>query len=166
MMVLNRTSQGAGECIPTGESLRGPGPGSCTLWTGDRLSPRKCRGLEKGPLTHWVAECWKWTISLRSSEQEKWALSQNQMWAMWEKSLAYVQSPSVFIFIFNLFIFNWRIIALRYCVGFHQTSAWISHRFTHVPSHLNSAPWGSMETTAERCSKSKSQRSGELKLNH
>ena len=37
----------------------------------------------------------------------------------------------------KVFIFNWRIIALWYCVGFYQTLAWISHRFTHVPSHLN-----------------------------
>ena len=28
---------------------------------------------------------------------------------------------------------NWRIIALQYGVDFYQTSAWISHRFTHVP---------------------------------
>ena len=36
-----------------------------------------------------------------------------------------------------LFIFNWKIVALQYCVGFYQTSTWISHRFTYVPSHLN-----------------------------
>ena len=39
-----------------------------------------------------------------------------------------------------MFIFNWRIIDLQYCVDFHQTSAWISHSFTHVPSHLNISP--------------------------
>ena len=32
--------------------------------------------------------------------------------------------------IFSLFILNWKIIALQYCIGFYQTSAWISHRFT------------------------------------
>ena len=37
----------------------------------------------------------------------------------------------------NLLIFNWKLIALQYCVGFSQTSTWISHRFTHVPSHFN-----------------------------
>ena len=31
---------------------------------------------------------------------------------------------------FSLFILNWKIIALQYCIGFYQTSAWISHRFT------------------------------------
>ena len=32
-------------------------------------------------------------------------------------------------FFFNVFIFIWRIIALQYCVGFNQTSTWISHIF-------------------------------------
>ena len=37
----------------------------------------------------------------------------------------------LFIHIFlNLFIFNWRIIALQYYVGFCHTSTWISHRYT------------------------------------
>ena len=39
-----------------------------------------------------------------------------------------------------LFIFNWRIIDLQYCIDFYQTSTGISHRFTHVPSHLNILP--------------------------
>ena len=34
---------------------------------------------------------------------------------------------------FPIFIFNWRIIALQYFIGFYQTSTSISHRFTHVP---------------------------------
>ena len=33
-----------------------------------------------------------------------------------------------------LFIFNWRINALQYCVGFCHTSRCISHRYTYVPS--------------------------------
>ena len=32
------------------------------------------------------------------------------------------------------FFFNWKIIALHYCAGFCFTSAWTSHRYTHVPS--------------------------------
>ena len=40
-------------------------------------------------------------------------------------------------FFFYLFIFNWKIIALQYCVDFYQTLTWTSHRFTHVPSYLN-----------------------------
>ena len=33
-----------------------------------------------------------------------------------------------------MFIFNRRIIALQYFVGFWQASAWISHGYTYVPS--------------------------------
>ena len=37
-------------------------------------------------------------------------------------------------------IFNWRTIALQYCVGFYQTSTWISHRYAYVPFLLNLPP--------------------------
>ena len=40
---------------------------------------------------------------------------------------------NIFFFLIHLF-FNWRIIALQNWVGFCQTSLWISHRYTHVPS--------------------------------
>ena len=41
----------------------------------------------------------------------------------------------------KIFIFNWSIIVLQYCIDFWHTSAWISHGFTCVPlreppSHL------------------------------
>ena len=36
----------------------------------------------------------------------------------------------------NLFIFNWRIIAFQYCVGFCHISTWVSHKYTYVPSHV------------------------------
>ena len=39
-------------------------------------------------------------------------------------------------FILGLFIFNWRITDVQYCVGFCHTSTWISHRYTCVPSLL------------------------------
>ena len=39
----------------------------------------------------------------------------------------------------DLFIFNWRITTLQYCVGFCHTS-WISHRYTYDPSLLNLPP--------------------------
>ena len=38
------------------------------------------------------------------------------------------------------FVFNWRIIALQYCVHFCQISTRISHRYTYVPSLLNLPP--------------------------
>ena len=41
---------------------------------------------------------------------------------------------------FSFFFFNWRIIALQYCVGLYHTSTWISHRYTYVPSLLNPLP--------------------------
>ena len=44
-----------------------------------------------------------------------------------------ILQPSLFK---NVFIFNWRIIALQYCVGFYQISTWISHRLTMSPHRL------------------------------
>ena len=32
------------------------------------------------------------------------------------------------------FIFNWRIIALQYCISVCYTSIWMSHRYTYAPS--------------------------------
>ena len=40
-------------------------------------------------------------------------------------------------FLFFFFFFLTRIIALQHCVGFCCVSAWISHRYTYVPSLLN-----------------------------
>jgi len=40
----------------------------------------------------------------------------------------------------NLFIFYWRIIALQNFAVFWQTSTWISHRYTYIPSLLNLPP--------------------------
>ena len=42
--------------------------------------------------------------------------------------------------LFHLFIFNCRIIALQYCVGFCYTSAWISHMHAYVRLLLNLLP--------------------------
>ena len=40
---------------------------------------------------------------------------------------------NVILFFFNL-VFYWRIIALQNFVVFCQTSTWVSHRYTYVPS--------------------------------
>ena len=52
--------------------------------------------------------------------------------------LCRTQDDSYIIYFFkvNLFIFNWRIVALQYCVGFCHTATWISHRYTYVYTKL------------------------------
>ena len=40
----------------------------------------------------------------------------------------------------NIFIFNWRIIALQYCVSFCHTSTRISHKYIYIPSLLSLPP--------------------------
>ena len=44
--------------------------------------------------------------------------------------------PSLHSFFSNVFIFNWRIIALQYCVSFCHTSTCISHWHTYVTLSL------------------------------
>ena len=41
---------------------------------------------------------------------------------------------------FLIFIFNWRITALQYCIGFCHASTWISHKYTYVPPSPFSLP--------------------------
>ena len=50
----------------------------------------------------------------------------------------------------NLFIFNWRIIALQSHVGFCHTTTWISHRYTYVPCLLNLLPTPSHPSSCHR----------------
>ena len=45
-----------------------------------------------------------------------------------------------FAFKKNSLFFNWRIIALQNFAVFCQTSTWISHRYTYIPSLLNLRP--------------------------
>ena len=42
--------------------------------------------------------------------------------------------------LFLKFIFNWSIVALRYCVGFCHTSTWINYRYSYFPFHLKLPP--------------------------
>ena len=37
----------------------------------------------------------------------------------------------------KLLVFNWRKIALQYCIGLCRTSAWTSHMYTRVPFLFN-----------------------------
>ena len=48
-----------------------------------------------------------------------------------------------FLFNLNLFVFNWRIIALQCCVGLCHTTAWISHRYMQVHFLLSLPPTSS-----------------------
>ena len=51
----------------------------------------------------------------------------------------------------NVFIFNWRIITLQYCVGFFHTSIWIIHRYTYVHPLLNLPPHLPLHPTPIGC---------------
>jgi len=48
-------------------------------------------------------------------------------------------NTSVCVCVFR-FIFNWRIIALQYCVGFCHTTTWISRKHTRIPTLLSLPP--------------------------
>ena len=75
------------------------------------------------------------------------AVSQKEIpgsWFLWWAHLT-ARPPDLccqlvlFFFLINLF-FYWRIIALQNFVFFCQTSTWISHRYTYIPSLLNLPP--------------------------
>ena len=53
---------------------------------------------------------------------------------IWQLYLWVFSAP--FLSFLNLFIFNWRIIALQYYVGFYQTPTQINHRFTYAFLHF------------------------------
>ena len=52
---------------------------------------------------------------------------------LWRSGL---KKPFYTLLFFYLFIFNWRRIALQYCVDFCHISTWTSHRYAYVPSLL------------------------------
>jgi len=74
------------------------------------------------------ARIWEW-VAIPLSRGSAWPRDQTQ-----------VSCTAGRFFFLILFIFNLGIIAFQYCIGFYQTSTWISHRFTHAPSHLNIPP--------------------------
>ena len=121
-------------------------------------------------LDHWYLCCWFWALSLvlklrkcRLCRPEGYSPTRIQKAVHCNTVL----DPSIFYFIliylnylaeysisvyreilffFSLFsfkissFFNWRIIALQNCVVFCQTSTWISHRYTNIPSFSNLPP--------------------------
>ena len=54
---------------------------------------------------------------------------------------------------FSLKFFNWRMIALQYCIGFCHISTWISHRHTYIyfPSFLHSFLSFKFNTLSRMC---------------
>ena len=72
--------------------------------------------------------------------QERWLVQ--KIW----KSLFLTRKSQLLVVNFFLLnewlkkLFYWRIIALQNFVVFCQTSTWISHRYTYIPSLLNLPP--------------------------
>ena len=100
------------------------------------------------PLSHQGSQvcCSPWGCKKSDvTEQPNWTEQQQNLTQM-DRSLWFILTDPVFFlspthFIFKiLFIFNWRIIALQYHVGFCHTTTWISHRYTYVPSLLSLPP--------------------------
>ena len=60
---------------------------------------------------------------------------------------------SSFIFYLNLFTFNWRMIALQYCIGFCHISTWIGHRHMYIyfPSSLHNSLSFKSNTLTRMC---------------
>ena len=50
------------------------------------------------------------------------------------REIARSYGSSFFFFFSFILFFNWRIIALQYCIGFYCTRMWINHNFIYVPS--------------------------------
>ena len=65
--------------------------------------------------------------------------------APWKQTLASDGTTIKFKLLKNFFIFNWRRIALQYCIGFCHTSTWISYWYlcvTSLPSPIHSTHLG------------------------
>ena len=67
-----------------------------------------------------------------------------KMWLWASETMSELELFQTSFFI-ELFIFNWSIIDLHYCVGFCHISTWISHQFSSVqslsPVWLFATPW-------------------------
>ena len=62
-------------------------------------------------------------------------MSRSIYWWPWFSKSRVRPRAWVFFFqfyIYLLFIFNWRITALQYCVSFCHTPTWFSHRYAYV----------------------------------
>ena len=126
--------------------------------------PRVCQILKHRFFSFFIMK-WKWSCSVVSDSATPWTVayhvplpmgfSRQEYWSglpfpsprdLSDPGSLYLITMTILtpILIHNLpfvkFIFNWKIIALQYCVGFCQTSTRVSHRCTYGPSLLSPPP--------------------------
>ena len=85
-----------------------------------------CRSMTCEETTHFPYSYVGFTIQRHPKGPTHQALLQDLGWPLFR--------------LWDLFIFNWRIIALQYCGGFCHTSTWISHTYTCFPCLLKLPP--------------------------
>ena len=68
---------------------------------------------------------WQHSCVCAGLAEAQWGGSRNILVTVWGGS-----------FLLIYWFLNWRIIALQNFVVFHQTSTWVSHRYTYIPSFL------------------------------
>ena len=74
---------------------------------------------------------------LRLREERVWCVISNLLQEAWMAT--YLKEDFKRLYLFNYF-FNWKIIALQNFAVFCQTSTWISHSYTYIPSLLELPP--------------------------
>ena len=77
----------------------------------------------KEPTCHCRRQTWVWSLGREDPLEEGMATH-----------------SSILFLIKFIYFFNWRVIVLQNFLGFCQTSTWIGHRYTYVPSLLNVPP--------------------------
>ena len=102
------------------------------LWPPMDCSPpgSSVHGILQARIVEWVA----YPFSRASSQPKDWTqvfCIAGGFFTSWATREAHSLGFLKFI------LFNQRIIALQYYVGFSHTSTWISHRYTYVSSLLN-----------------------------
>ena len=112
----------------------------CPIWRTTGLEQCSSQSLFCKTISQWTdpkIKVYKSLTRHHSMKQDNGSLSPF-IWAS-----HWVTAPITFFFLrffLNLFIFNLRIIALLHFAVFCQTSTWISHRYTYIPSLLNLPP--------------------------
>ena len=108
----------------------------CSTFTGSSFRIwNSSTGIPSPPLALFVVMLPKPHLTSHSRMSgSRWVSTPLWLSESWRSFLC---SSSVYSF---FFLFFWRIIALQNFVVFCQTSTWISHRFTYIPSLLNLLP--------------------------